>query len=71
MINLQTDLSLVKISNERALLNQIANSDFIITIYYAKWTAYYSKNALKNILDYYDKYKDTNKIPLVFINTSP
>jgi len=71
LINLQTDLSLCKINNEEALLNSIKNSDYIITVYYAKWTGYYSKNALKEILNYYIKYKDTYKILLIFINTSP
>lgn len=70
-INLQTDLKLVEIHNKEALLNEIEHSDYIITIYYAKWTGYYTRNALKNILNYYNKYKDSNKILLIFINTSP
>ncbi len=71
LINLKTDLSLVEIHNKAALLNQINHSDYIITIYYAKWAGYYSRNALKNILNYYNKYKDSNNILLIFINTSP
>jgi hypothetical protein len=71
LINLQTDLSLVNIHNKEALFNQIDQSDYIISIYYAKWTGYYTKNVLKNILNYYNNYKDSNKILLIFINTSP
>lgn len=71
LINLHTDLSLVEINNKEALLNQINLSEYVITIYYAKWGGYYTRNALKNILSYYNRYKDDNKILLIFINVSP
>ncbi len=71
LINLQTDLSLVKINNDENLMNSIENCDYVITVYYAKWTGYYSKNAIREVLNYYNEYKNTYNILLIFINTSP
>lgn len=69
-INLYKDLTLIDIHNIEKLLNKINNSDYVITIYWAKWTGYYSKEVLKEVKTYYDRYKNDYKITLIFINTT-
>jgi len=70
LVNLNSDLSLLKINNKDKLYEEIKSSNYVILVYWAKFAGYYSKSTLRFISKYYTKYKDKYKIVLIFANTS-
>lgn len=70
-LNLNQDLSIISLNNERRqLLNEeIKAHEFIINVYYAGWVGWFTKDTFRQLKKYKIKYAD-KKILFLFINIS-
>lgn len=71
-LSFYNDLTLFNINEieKDKIVKSSVKYDYIIIVFWAEWTGWYSKNLLKNTLKYINKYKEY-KIMLLTLNTSP
>jgi len=71
-LSFQQDIELfdINIYEKNRLLEVIRNYDYVIIVFWAKWAGWYSKNILKRVKNYVNKYYD-KKILIITLNTSP
>ena len=68
-LKLQNDLALLNLDYHRKteIDNYINSSDYTIILFYAVWTGWYAKDAIKRTLNYTNANKN---IALIFVNTA-
>lgn len=71
-LSFYNDLSLFNIDNseKEKLIKSIKNYDYVLIVFWAEWTGWYSKNLFKNVIKYIHKHKE-KKILLLTLNVSP
>ncbi|MDR1346555.1 MAG: hypothetical protein LBK03_07645 [Bacteroidales bacterium] len=70
-LKLQQDISLLNISNQSLLDTAIAYNDYVLIVYYARWTGWFCKDLLKAAKKYVAKHQKEQNILLILVNTSP
>ncbi len=71
-LSFQQDLHLFNITSQEkeALLRQIGNYDYVMVLFWANWTGWYSKDMLKRVKQYLKEHPEA-KILLITLNTAP
>jgi len=71
-VSFLTDLAMFNINqNEKQrLIENLKNYDFIVVVFWAEWTGWYSKDLLKRVVKYKNNHKEST-ILLLTLNTSP
>lgn len=70
-LQLATDLELLDLSKSerQQMIKRLEQNEFVIVVFYAGWTGWFTKDAFKKLRRYVDSHPDRT-IGLVFINTS-
>jgi hypothetical protein len=70
-LTLQQDLSLLNISNPALLNDAIAQSNYVLIVYYSRWTGWFCQDLLKAAKKYVIKHQKEQNLLLILANISP